>query len=257
MLNRVCSAVLSVFLLAAVPFSAAAVSAEEAVSVALTETEQFVADVAASYEARKAREEQYTNAELNDMTDKEYIEAHLYYAEAEVGFLEKYREMSFEDLNIQYLCKKYCDSIEQAVSCCEDYSKSKDYAAWAKAWGRAEEKRAAVVVELADLYKAEFSDIESLKELVSAADDTSDAETRNKSVDRTTVQHVQQMLNEIGFLCGAADGAAGKMTVSSVKRFQEVYEYEPADGIIDDELVVQLEEALAEKQAAVPADTAS
>ena len=253
MLKKIYCAILPAILLASVPFPGMMIHAEEAAAAAepaLSETEQFVADVVSSYEARRTREERYTNPELNEMTDKEYIEAHLYYTEAEESFLEKYREAEFEDLNIQYLCGKYCDAIELELDCAEKYFEDRDYAAWAKSWAKAGELRARVIVELADLYKADFSDIEDLKATAASVDDTSDSESRNKSVDRATVQKVQQLLNDIGFLCGTADGAAGKMTVSSIKRFQEVYGYEPADGIIDDELVAQLEDALAERETA-------
>ena len=57
-----------------------------------------------------------------------------------------------------------------------------------------------------------------------------------------------RMLNNIGFLCGTPDGIAGRQTTSCVERFQMMYGYEPADGIIDDELITQLTDILARKQ---------
>ena len=50
------------------------------------------------------------------------------------------------------------------------------------------------------------------------------------------------------FFCGNADGISGKRTVKSIKRFQEMYGYDPIDGMIDDELIEQLETIAAEKE---------
>ena len=65
-------------------------------------------------------------------------------------------------------------------------------------------------------------------------------ETRNSSVDPSKVTQVQELLNSLGFLCGTPDGIAGRQTASCIERFQNMYGYEPADGIIDDELITQL-----------------
>ena len=40
---------------------------------------------------------------------------------------------------------------------------------------------------------------------------------------------------------------SGKRTVKSIKRFQEMYGYDPIDGMIDDELIGQLEDVAAQK----------
>jgi len=164
--------------------------------------------------------------------------------------VKKYKNAIFEDLNIQYLCKTYCDGISSQLTCGQKYSEDKDYAIWDSTWMAACNKRSYVIVELAEYYNVPFSDIEGMKENVASLDSFNEAETRNKAVDRATVQKIQQLLNDIGFFCGSADGVSGKRTVKSIKRFQEMYGYEPIDGMIDDELIGQLEEVLAEKKPA-------
>lgn len=78
-------------------------------------------------------------------------------------------------------------------------------------------------------------------------DSFNEAENRNNQVDHATVQKAQQLLNDIGFYCGSADGISGKRTVKSIKRFQQMYGYSPEDGIIDTELIKQLETELKKK----------
>jgi peptidoglycan hydrolase-like protein with peptidoglycan-binding domain len=66
-------------------------------------------------------------------------------------------------------------------------------------------------------------------------------ETRNLSVPSDVVLQVQTDLNDLGFLLGLPDGIAGRQTASLIERFQLMYGYLPADGIIDEELISQME----------------
>lgn len=90
-----------------------------------------------------------------------------------------------------------------------------------------------------------------MKQNVQALDSLNEAETRNAAIDHATVKEVQQLLNGIGFFCGSADGVSGKRTVKPIKRFQEMYEFEPVDGMIDDELISQLQSVYDEKNPVV------
>ncbi len=54
----------------------------------------------------------------------------------------------------------------------------------------------------------------------------------------------RSLLNALGFLCGTPDGICGRQTVSCIERFQTMYGFEPADGLIDDELLGQMQEML-------------
>lgn len=58
------------------------------------------------------------------------------------------------------------------------------------------------------------------------------------------MKKVQELLNALGFLCGTPDGICGRQTVSCIERFQTMYGFEPADGLIDDELLGQMQEML-------------
>ena len=88
----------------------------------------------------------------------------------------------------------------------------------------------------------------NLKDAVRQMDALSGDETRNAAADPQDVMKVQELLNNIGFLCGTPDGIAGRQTTSCVERFQMMYGYEPADGIIDEELITQLTDILSRKQ---------
>lgn len=236
-------------------FAEESTAEQEVVTVAsgLVTNEAFLADITASYEDRLVRSERYTNEELNKMSDEEYIDAHLYYVEAEESFCDKYREAEFEDRNMQYLFNKYCEGIDLEKQSCEDFLKDKDFGKWSVAWGEAYNLRADVIVELADLYNAEFSSIDDMRASVEARAAESTTFTATTDADKATITKAQQLLNDLGFLCGNPDGDAGKRTVSSVRRFQETYGYSPIDGVIDDELIGQLEAALEEKQTAAAA----
>ena len=214
----------------------------------MMETQKFIDDIAASYNARFAVGGRYTEAELNTMSNDEYIQYLSGVVDAEKDFYEKYKNVVFEDLNIQYLCKTYCDGVKSQMDCCKNYFDDKDYERWGNVWDAAYNKRSYVIVELSEYYNAPFTDIKEMKANTEALDSLNEAETRNAAVDHATVQKTQQLLNDIGFLCGNADGISGKRTVKSIKRFQEMYGYEPIDGMIDDELISQLEDELAKKK---------
>ena len=224
--------------------SAEEVDSEEPV---LMTTEEFLEDIEKSYNERSVRTDRYNTSDYNTMNNDEYVETYYYFVEAEEWFYEKYKNAEFEDLNIQYLCKTYCDGLYTQLNCCRDYFNDKDYASWDNNWKAAYNKRSYVIVELAEYYDAPFKDINDMKNNVESLDSLNEAETRNSAVDRATVQKVQLLLNNIGFYCGNADGVSGKRTVKSIKRFQEMYEFEPIDGVIDDELVDQLEKINSEK----------
>ena len=230
--------------------AAAAVTEVDPASGLMT-TEGFIANLEKAYNDRVSREERYTNSELNSMSDQEYVDAHLYYAEAEEDFYEKYKEARFEDMNIEYLCSTYCKGIETQLTGCRNFSQKTNFTTWFTSYLDAYNKNLSILSELAEYYDAPFSDVKDKLPEEETADTTiDDAVKRNESVDRTTVQTVQQQLNDLGFLCGTPDGQAGKKTTKSVQRFQEMYGYEPADGVIDDDLTEQLSEALGEVQAA-------
>lgn len=210
-------------------------------------TEEFVEDVTKSYNERGTVAERYTNAQLNTMTDKELIYYHNECVEAERWLYEKYHYAVFDDLNIQYLCSEYIKGLEKQFSSLAIWEDTQDVVKANAEFNSGYYNRAYVIVELSDYYQASFDDIEGMRFDTAAMDSLNEAETRNASVDYETVQQTQELLNGIGFFCGAADGISGKLTVKSIKRFQEMYGYD-IDGIIDDELISQLQAVLDEKR---------
>jgi len=210
-------------------------------------TEEFLEDIKQSFDARAIAVDRYTTSEINTMSDDEFVAYRQGVVGEEEPFLEEYRNAEFEDLNIQYLCKTYCDGVQAQINSCKKYIEDKDYSAWDNTWTAAYNKRSYVIVELSEYYNVPFGDVSEMAENVAALDSLNEAETRNAEVDHETVRQTQELLNTIGFFCGNADGISGKRTVKSIKRFQEMYGYDPIDGMIDDELIGQLEEVAAKK----------
>lgn len=208
--------------------------------------EEFKTDIVNSYNGRSVISDKYTNAEYNTMTSEELVTTYVECAEAERDFFEKYKNASFKDLNIQYLCDQYISGLAKQYNAKKIWDDTKDYDKFYNEFQSGYYNRAYVIVELSDYYQLPFGDVEGMRTDTAAMDSLNEAETRNKAVDPATVQKTQQLLNDIGFYCGNADGISGKRTVKSIKRFQQMYGYEPEDGMIDDELISQLETELKE-----------
>lgn len=219
---------------------------EEEKTVQMDE-EEFKTDIVNSYNGRQIVANKYTIAELNTMTSEETISYDEECAEAEREFYEKYKNAAFTDLNIQYLCSQYINGLNKQYNAQNIWEDTKDINQAVNEYNSGYYNRAYVIVELSDYYQLPFGDVESMRADTAAMDSLNEAETRNKDVEHATVQKTQQLLNDIGFYCGKADGLSGKRTVKSIKRFQQMYGYEPEDGMIDDELIGQLEAELAKK----------
>lgn len=178
------------------------------------------------------------------MTSEESVAYYEKYAEAEREFYEKYKNATFKDLNIQYLCTQYITGLQKQYNAKNVWDDTQDFDKFSDEYSSGYYNRAYVIVELSEYYDLPFGDITDMKADTASMDSLNEAETRNAAVDHSTVKQVQELLNEIGFYCGDADGISGKRTVKSIKRFQEMYGYEPIDGMIDDELVEQLQSEL-------------
>ena len=209
--------------------------------------EEFKTDIVNSYNTRGVIATKFTNAEVNTMTSEEDVLYDEECAESERDFYEKYKNASFKDLNIQYLCNQYIGGLKKQYDAQKIWNDTKDYDKFYNEFQSGYYNRAYVIVELSDYYQLPFGDVEGMRTDTAAMDSLNEAETRNKAVDHATVQKTQQLLNDIGFYCGNADGISGKRTVKSIKRFQQMYGYEPEDGMIDEELIGQLKEELAKK----------
>ena len=170
-------------------------------------------------------------------------------AEAERDFFNSYDGAQFDDLNIFYLCSEYCLGLGKQFQAEEVWNSSGDSEKANQLYTAGYYNRAYALVELCEFYGLDLAqEYANLKSAVRQMDALSGEETRNASVDPATVMQVQQLLNDIGFRCGTPDGIAGRQTASSIERFQTMYGYEPADGIIDSELISQLQDRLARQQ---------
>ncbi len=211
-------------------------------------TEEFLKDIVDSYNGRSAVADKYTTAEKVSMSDADFMAFNIECARSEQWFYDKYKNASFEDLNIQYLCGQYISGLDKQYRSGDIYKENTVLTEANDVYQSGYYDRAYVIVELSEYYDAPFEDISGMKEDTAAMDLLNEAETRNASVDHARVKKTQELLNGIGFYCGTADGVSGNRTVKSIKRFQTMYEYEPADGIIDDELIEQLQKVYDEKK---------
>lgn len=209
--------------------------------------EEFKKDITNSYNTRGTVSAKYTAAEQNIMTEEEMVAYREECAEAERKFYEKYKNATFKDLNIQYLCQQYINGLEKQYNAKNTWDTTRDYTKFNNEYSSGYYNRAYVIVELSDYYNLPFENIETMRADTAYMDSFNEAENRNNQVDHATVQKAQQLLNDIGFYCGSADGISGKRTVKSIKRFQQMYGYSPEDGIIDTELIKQLETELKKK----------
>ena len=224
-------------------------AAEDARSAQVRSTESFLADLAASFNARQETARTHTNEEVSAMSEADMWDFRFRCAEVERPFYDSYHTAQFDDLNVFYLCSEYCMGLEKQFQAEEIWNTQGDSEEAGRLYTAGYYNRAYALVELCEFYGLDLaSEYQNLKNAVNQMDALSADETRNASVDPAKVAQVQELLNSLGFLCGTADGIAGRQTASCIERFQNMYGYEPADGIIDDELITQLTDQLARRQ---------
>ena len=224
-------------------------AAAEAQASAVRSIDSFLNDLAASFEARQEIARTHTTDEVSAMSDADMWAFRFQCAEAERSFYDSYSEAQFDDLNVFYLCSEYCLGLGKQFQAKEVWNSTGNGDEANKLYTAGYYNRAYALVELCEYYGLDLAEeYRNLKDAVRQMDALSGDETRNAAADPQDVMKVQELLNNIGFLCGTPDGIAGRQTTSCVERFQMMYGYEPADGIIDDELITQLTDILARKQ---------
>ena len=223
-------------------------AAGEAQEYAVRSIDGFLSDLAASFEARQQIARTYTNEQVSAMSDADMWAFRFQCAEAERSFYDSYVNAQFDDLNVFYLCSEYCTGLGKQFRAQEVWNSSGDGDEANKLYTAGYYNRAYALVELCEYYGLDLAEeYQNLKNAVRQMDALSGEETRNASASAEDVIKVQELLNNIGFLCGTPDGIAGRQTASCIERFQVMYGYEPVDGIIDDELIGQLTEILSRK----------
>ena len=221
----------------------------EAQSSQVRSKESFLADLAASFNSRQETARTHTNEEVSAMNESDMWDFRFRCAEAERAFYDSYHTAQFDDLNVFYLCSEYCMGLEKQFQAEEIWNAQGDSDEANRLYTAGYYNRAYALVELCEFYGLDLaSEYQNLKNAVNQMDALSGEETRNASVESAKVTQVQELLNSLGFLCGTPDGIAGRQTASCIERFQNMYGYDPADGIIDDELIAQLTEQLSRRQ---------
>lgn len=224
-------------------------AAAQAQSAQIKSTEAFLADLATSFNARQESARTHTNEEVNAMSEADMWNFRFACAQVERPFYDSYHAAQFDDLNVLYLCSEYCLGLEKQFQAEEIWNTQGDADEANRLYTAGYYNRAYALVELCEFYGLDLADeYQNLKNAVARMDEMSSEETRNASVDPAKVMQVQELLNSLGFLCGTPDGIAGRQTASCIERFQTMYGYDPADGIIDDELIGQMQNQLAARQ---------
>lgn len=224
------------------------VSSGDAAVSQLKDTGTFLKDLGDSFAKRQQAAAAYSQGQLAQMSAEEVWDYRFRCAEAERDFYDTYSGAQFDSLNILYLCEEYCGGLGKQYRAEEVFSSSQDAEKTSELYTAGYYNRAYALVEFHDYYGLDLADgYQNLKDAVTKMDAASGEETRNAGVDAATVKNVQEMLNRLGFLCGQADGICGRQTVSCVERFQVMYGFKPADGLIDDELIAQMQEIIAKQ----------
>ena len=189
-----------------------------------TKVKAFIADIETAINDRNAMSQSYSEAELSMMTNDEIAEANQACCESERWLIDAYADANFKNLNMQYLCEQYLTGLQNQLDAYESWKNKQDIDTYNELWEAGYAKRAAAAVELA------VKDLEALDEFSSG------------NVSEATTRTVQECLNTLKFPVGKVDGYCGYRTIKMIRRFQKLYGYTPADGIIDDELVAQLQQ---------------
>ena len=202
--------------------------------------ENFLADIGASVNDRIALSGSYTEAELSMMTNDEIAEANNRCCESERWFMDRYKDARIDNLNLQYLCEQYLNGLQNQYDAYASWKEKQDIDAYNELWDAGYAKRAVTVAELKQYYNIAFADVSDMLEKAEELDALDDL--KNGEISEETTRKVQNCLNTLQLPVGEVDGYCGERTIIMVKRFQKLYGYEPADGVIDDEVVAQLQE---------------
>ncbi len=202
--------------------------------------EDFLGDIGASVNDRIALSGSYTEAELSMMTNDEIAEANNKCCESERWFMDRYKNARVDNLNLQYLCEQYLNGLQNQYDAYVSWKEKQDIDAYNELWDAGYAKRAVTVAELKQYYDIAFADVSDMLEKAEELDSLDDL--KNGEVSEETTKKVQDCLNKLQLPVGEVDGYCGERTIIMVKRFQKLYGYEPADGVIDDEVVAQLQE---------------
>lgn len=214
----------------------------------LKDTDTFLSDLKASFEKRQQAAGQYTSDQLTQLSADDLWTYRFACAEAERDFYNTYKDAQFNSLNVLYLCGEYCGGLGKQYQAEETWKDSQDGEKTSQLYTAGYYNRAYALVEFHNYYGLDLGDgYQNLKDSVAKMDAASGEETRNQGVDSGTVKKVQELLNSLGFLCGTPDGICGRQTVSCIERFQVMYGFDPADGLIDDELITQMNDVLAKQ----------
>ena len=209
------------------------------------DTATFLKVIAASFEKRQAEAGTCSADQIAQMSAADLWAYRFRCAEAERDFYEAYKGVQLESLNLQYLCDEYRAGLGKQYKAETTWNDTQDADKTSQLYSAGYYNRAYALVELHDYYSLELPDgYQDLKDAVDKMNAAAGAETKNASADSATVKKVQELLNALGFLCGTPDGICGRQTVSCIERFQTMYGFEPADGLIDDELLSQMQEML-------------
>jgi len=231
------------------PFEATAPDGPTGNKVPMNEN-SFLADIKAANEGRLRVSSRYTGTEVAAMTNQEIAEMNASCVEEERNLYETYKDAEFSNKNLQYLCELYMKGLKNQFDAWDIWKNESDITKYNELWDAGYNKRALALVEIVDTYQVELSGMDSMRKTAEAMNekDTTEAVTDQEG---DAIVKAQNDLNTLGFQ-NEADGNYGKRTAQLLRRFEVMYGYSPADGVLNQAALDALE---AEAAKVLPPET--
>lgn len=216
-----------------------AASADSQASVSVMDRNQFLADIKSANEARAQESSKYTGSEVASMTNQEIADMNKTCCDAEKDLYAKYSSAVFSNKNLQYLCELYMKGLKNQFDAYDSWKTDFDITRYNELWDAGYSKRALALVEIADTYQIDIPNLDAMRGKAESLN-KENAEGAETDLSSEEVKKAQDDLNTLGFE-NTADGNFGSRTSQLLHRFQVMYGYSPADGVLNSESLKELD----------------
>lgn len=203
----------------------------------------FLRDIKKANEKRAKATVGYSEAEIAAMTNGEIAEMNKECVECEKDLYDTYKNASFKNKNLEYLCALYMKGLKNQFDAYDNWQKNGNITKYNELWDAGYNKRSLALTEIVDTYKVDIKDMDSMRKTAENLMEKDDTEAKT-DLSYDEVVRAQNDLNTLGFE-NTADGKFGSKTALLLRRFQSMFGYGPADGILDKESLSQLDKEAA------------
>lgn len=203
----------------------------------------FLRDIKKANEKRAKATVGYSEAEIAAMTNGEIAEMNKECVECEKDLYDTYKNASFKNKNLEYLCALYMKGLKNQFDAYDNWQKNGNITKYNELWDAGYNKRSLALTEIVDTYKVDIKDMDSMRKTAANLMEKDDTEAKT-DLSYDEVVRAQNDLNTLGFE-NTADGKFGSKTALLLRRFQSMFGYGPADGILDKEALSQLDKEAA------------